>query len=83
MEVSFPALTIATGLIEIINASLTDGQAPPGLFVVRVNTIVPAVISAGEGRYVAVRELGSSKLPEPEELQAAVDALPPIVPLSK
>jgi hypothetical protein len=46
---SLPALVIAPGLIVSTIASLTAGQIPGGLSVVRVNVTVPDVISAADG----------------------------------
>ena len=60
--------------------AIAASQGPAGLFVVRVNVVVPARISAADGVYTAfnVELLGLNVPPLP--VQDADVALPPITP---
>jgi hypothetical protein len=62
-------------------ASFTEGQGPAGSFVVSVRVTLPAVISAADGVYIAVKEVISLKVPVPDVDQVDEVALPPLVPL--
>jgi hypothetical protein len=66
----------------MVNTIMSDTplQGPAGLSVVKVRDTVPTVISSEEGVYVAARRAVLSKVPEPEVLQAELDAPPPLVP---
>ena len=62
--------------------SCTAGQDPAGSSVVMVKVMLPAVLSALPGVYVAPGSAALSKVPSPPEVQVMLEALPPKDPES-
>jgi hypothetical protein len=78
---SLPALTVATGLMVNVRASLTAPHTVGGLFVVSVSVTLPADLSAPLGVYVVLRADVLAKVPVPEDDQVDDVADPPLVPV--
>ena len=70
---------IGVGSTVIITVSNADKQGPVGSSVVKVKVIVPVKLAGGVKVEFNAEE--SEKVPPPDDVQLAVDAAPPIVPL--
>ena len=80
---SIPALTVTAGFILKIKASVRAEHGPAGSLVVSVIVTVPAVISAAEGVYAAVRTVALLNVPVPDVDQVDDVAPPPIIPFKE